>query len=63
MSTIQVKYFTIPAPGQTYMHTDSAGRKEPYIIRKVYTFGTMDIEHPKTGECFRVTGLPFIKKD
>ena len=54
---------TIPKPGQTYMHTDSAGRKEPYIIRKVYTFGTLDIEHPRTGELFRVTGLPFIKKD
>ena len=52
-----------PKEGQTYLHTDSAGCKSPYIIRKVYTFGTLDIEDQKTGEWFRVTGLPFIKKD
>ncbi len=53
----------VPKPGQTYMHTDSAGNKSPYIIRKVYTFGTMDVEHPITGKWHRITGLPFIKKD
>lgn len=52
-----------PKPGQTYIHTDSAGRKKPYKIQKVYTFGTLDIEDPETGDWFRVTGLSFIKKD
>ena len=45
-------------PGMTYM----VGERKA-VIRKVYTFGTMDVEVVSTGEWFRVTGLPFIKKD